>query len=539
MQRPEGRSLAAVLAEKAAVAPSHAAILFQDQAISYAELLQRADEAARALMAQGVGAGDRVGVLMGNEPDFVILAMATSMLGATLAPLNTWYKQGELAWTIRHAGLSVLVAARRFLKTDYAEVLSAIIPALNSSAPTLYPAPDEFPRLCAVVFTGEAPSGALSWAAFLREGQGVSGQALQAARAAADPASAAYILYTSGSTAEPKGVILNHDGVVANGFDLGQRRGITADDRVWFGTPLSYALGATNALPATVTAGATLVLQGHFEAGAALDAIERTQASVYYATGNISRALIDHPDYARRRIGSLKKGNAGLGAEYKRLTLVEMGITGAVPAYGLTETYGNAAVGLPDDPLEVKLATDGLPLPGMEIIIVDPATRRPLPRGEVGLALVRGHTTPGYLDNPGETAKALGADGFFDTGDLARLDAEGRFIFHSRLKEVIKSGGINVSPIEVEQLIATHPDVRGVYVVGVRDAVKGELIIAFVDTFAPISERGLREHVKERAAAFKVPHHVFFRREDQLPRLASGKVSKYRLQEEAQRELGL
>jgi fatty-acyl-CoA synthase len=526
LQRPDGQTLAAVLAEKARAAPSHPAIFYQDRIIGYGELLERAEEAAKALLAFGVGAEDRVGVLMGNEPDFVVTAMAASMLGATLVPLNTWYKKDELAWTLRHAGVCVLVLARRFLKVDYAQVFDEL---QRETCPTLR----------AIVFTGEAPSGRLAWEQFLREGEGVSQAALDAARAAVCPQSAAFVLYTSGSTAEPKGVLLNHDGVVANGFDLGQRRGINAEDRVWFGTPLFYALGATNALPATITAGASLVLQHHFEAGAAIELIERTRASVYYATGNISRAILDHADYAQRRIGSLKKGNAGLGAEYKRLSLVEMGITQAVPAYGLTETYGNATVGLPDDPLEVKLATDGAPLPGMEIVIVDPANRQPLPRGEIGLVLVRGHTTPGYLDNPAETARAIGADGFFDTGDLGRLDPEGRFIFHARLKDVIKSGGINVSPVEIEQLLSTHPDVRGAYVVGVHDARQGELIVAFVDAEPGVSEHALRQHVRSRAASFKAPHHVFFRSEDELPRLASGKVAKHRLQDEARRELDL
>lgn len=532
MRRPEGRTLAAVLAGKAAAAPSHPAIFHQGRVIAYGELLERSAAAARALIAQDVRAGERIAVLMGNEPDFVVMAMAASMVGATLVPLNTWYKAAELGWTLRHAGARLLVAARRFLKTDYAGVLAGLIPDFTRPG-------EAFQALRAVVFTGEAPAGALAWSDFIRAGAAVTAAELQARSAAVAPDSPAYVLYTSGSTAEPKGVLLNHRGVVENGFDLGQRRAITADDRVWFGTPLFYALGATNALPAAITAGASLVLQGHFEAGAAIETIERTGASVYYGTGNISRAILDHPDYARRRIGSLAKGNAGLGAEYKRLTLVEMGITGAVPAYGLTETYGNAAVGLPDDPLDVKLATDGRPLPGMEIVIVDPATRRPVAPGEVGLALVRGHTTPGYLDNPAETARAIGPDGFFDTGDLARFDAEGRFVFHARLKEVIKSGGINVSPIEVEQILSGHPDVRGAYVVGVRDAVRGERIVAFVDAAAVLSEQGLRDYVKARAAAFKVPHNILFRREDQLPRLASGKVSKYRLQEEAARELDL
>lgn len=142
------------------------------------------------------------------------------------------------------------------------------------------------------------------------------------------------------------------------------------------------------------------------------------------------------------------------------------------------------------------------------------------------------------MNNPAETAKALRSDGFFDTGDLGRFNADGRFIFHSRLKEVIKSGGINVSPVEVEQLIASHPDVRDAYVVGVADPVRGELVVAFVDAAARMGETDVKAFVKERAASFKVPHHVFFRSEAQLPRLASGKVAKYKLQEEAKLELG-
>jgi fatty-acyl-CoA synthase len=308
---------------------------------------------------------------------------------------------------------------------------------------------------------------------------------------------------------------------------------------VWLGTPLFYALGATNALPAALTAGAALILQGSFDPGLAIETIHRLEASVYYGAGNMARTIVDHPDFSRARIGSLQKGNAGLGAEYKRLALIEMGISRAVPAYGLTETYGNAAVGHPDDPLEVKLSTDGMPLPGMEIRIVDPNTDAAMERGGAGLILVRGHTTAGYLGNPVETASALRPDGFFNTGDLGKFDGEGRLIFLSRIKDVIKSSGINVSPMEVEQLLAEHPDVRDAHVVGVPHAVRGELIVAFVDRLNPVSESALYAYVKERAASFKVPHHIFFRTQSQLPRLASGKVARYRLVEDARRELGV
>jgi fatty-acyl-CoA synthase len=537
-ERPAGKTLAAVLTEKARLAPHHPAILCGAESISYAQLHERVIQSAKAMLASGVEPGDSVGVLLGNEPNWVVLCLAASAVGATFVPLNTWYRKSEIEWTLRHSGVRLLICAADYLKSDYIKLINEIIPELPSLRPGELSA-SNFPDLRSIVFMGRSTRGTLGFDDFLRFGTGIHDAALSQTTLAALADGPAFILYTSGSTAEPKGVILNHRGVVENGFDLGERRGILAEDRVWSGTPLFYGLGAVNALPATLTHGATLVLQGVFNAGSAIDVIRRTESTVYYGTGNMTRAILDHADYDQRKIGSLKKGNAGTMAEYKRLTLVEMGITGAVPAYGLTESYGNATVGNPDDPLEVKLTTNGTALPGMELRIVDPQTYHPLGAGETGLILLRGHTTPGYLNNPGETQKALREDGFLDTGDLGSLDRNGRLIFHSRLKEVIKCGGINVSPVEVEQLLARHPDVRDAYVVGVADPVKGELIVAFVDCAKPVGAQSLRDYVKEHAASFKTPHHVLFRTEEQLPRLASGKVAKHRLAEEARRELGL
>lgn len=521
--RPARNTLAEVVTEKAAAMPDHPAILFGGETLSYAVLDARAERAARALLAQGICPGERIGILIGNEPDWVVMALAAARIGVTLAPLNTWYKASELAWTVRHCGLAAIVAVRRFLKTDYGELLSEIGARPGGA----------FPKFRRLVMIGEPIEWAIGWEAFLAAADA------EVPLPTVDPDSPAYVLYTSGSTAEPKGVLLAHRGVVHNGFDLGQRRGIEPEDRTWLGTPLFYALGATNALPATLTAGATLVLQGNFEAGRALDTIEATRATVYYGTGNMSRALVDHPAFSKARVASLTKGNAGLGTEYKRLTLVEMEITGAVPAYGLTETYGNATVGDVADPLGVKLASDGRCLPGMEIRIVDSESGAELPPGEIGLVLIRGHVTPGYLDNAEETAKAIRSDGFFDTGDLGSFDADGDFRFHARLKEVIKSGGINISPVEVEQLLATHESVRDAHVVGVPDPDKGELIVAFVDPICEVEASALQAFVKARVASFKVPHHIFFRSEDRLPRLATGKIAKAALKEEARRELGI
>lgn len=531
--RPAGKTLFEVVVEHAIAAPENPAIFHNGKVISYGELLDSSSRVARALVGSGIQPGDRVATMIGNSPEWIVMALAAAASGATLVPLNSWYKQAELAWTLRHCGVNMVVAVRHFLKSDNGALLSAIIPEIGQGMTGEVTSP-AMPSLRSVVMMGQPVPGVLGWEEFLKRGD-----AIGAPLPKVDPNGIAYILYTSGSTADPKGVMLRHVGVVENGFDLGQRRAIGPHDRVYIGTPLFYSLGAANALPAALTAGAAIVLMDAFEAGRAIDVIEEAGATVYYGTGNMSRAIIDHPDYKQSRIATLKKGNAGLGAEYKRLTLVEMGITGAVPAYGLTETYGNVAVGAFDDPLEVKLATDGRALPGMEILIVDPDSGQSVQQGSTGLILTRGHIAAGYLDNPVETAKAFRDDGFFDTGDLGFLDADGRLVFRSRLKEVIKSGGINISPIEVEQLLVNHPDVRDAFIVGVADAVRGELIIAFVDTINPLSEDSLKAFVKEKAASFKVPHHIFFRSEDRLPRLATGKIAKVKLAEEARLELGI
>jgi fatty-acyl-CoA synthase len=535
---PPRATLGAVLDQMARTAGQRPAVIHFEETISYRELQQRAREAARALLALGIKRGDRVGVLLGNQPEWMVMCFAAAYVGATFVPLNTWYKKTELAWTLRHCELSVVVAAGRFLNQNYAAILQDLLPGLAQAQPGNLQS-IEYPHLRVLAVLGDPLAGTLSWPELLAQARHATDADVESAAAAVRESDPAFVLYTSGSLAAPKGVVLNHGGVIRNAFAMGERRSIHSEDRVWLGSPLFYGLGATNAMPVALTHGAALVLQGSFDAGTAIKTVADTQATVYYGTGNMTRAILDHPDYAQAKVGSLKKGNAGTSTEYKRMTLVEMGVSLACPAYGLTESYGNATVGMADDPLDVKLHTSGRPLPGFELLVVDPATSEPLPAGRVGLVLLRGYTTPGYLGNPEETARALRPDGFFDTGDLGLLDAEGRFVFHARLKEVIKSGGINVSPLEVEQLLVQHPDVRDAYVVGVADPTRGELIVAFVDVRRAVDARALREFVKERAASFKVPHHVLFRTEQQLPRLQSGKVSKYRLVEDAQRELGL
>lgn len=523
-EMPRSRTLGALVEEGAARWDEAPALHYEEATVGWRELAARVREVAAGLLALGVAPGDRVAVLFGNRPQWLHAALGAASIGAVVVPLNTWYRERELRWTVGHCGVSVVLSCDRFLNSAYAPLLGELV---------------EEGAIRAAVIDGAPAPRTTRWEDLIAAGAGADrGREVIARRDAVEPDSVAFILYTSGSSAEPKGVRLEHAGLIENGVRIAARRRTRSDDRIWLGSPLFYGLGAANALPVSLTSGASLVLHDHFEAGRALAAIERHRADVYYGTGNMTRAMIDHRDYSPARVRSLERGLAGLGPDYRRLTILEFGVAEATPAYGLTESYGHVTGGWPEDPIEARIHTDGEPLPGIEIDIVDPETLRPLARGEIGLVLLDAHChTPGYHRNPEETARAILPDGRFDTGDLGLIDTDGRFVFKSRLKDVIKSGGVNVSPAEVEQLILEHPDVRSAYVVGIGDHVRGESMVAFVDAVGGVDAEGVRAFVKSRAASFKVPQHVIACREEEVPRLAGGKVAKRELVELAERQI--
>lgn len=539
---PAARTFGALLRELATRWPERPAIAFEGTETTFAAFDRQVDELARGLLALGVDRGDTVSVLAANRPEWLLVCFATARIGAVLAPLNTWYKDDEIAFALERSRAQVLFAVPRLRRNDYEAMLERLLPELREPAPELRSA--RFGDLRHVVgLEGRAHPGGLGLAGVLEAGRAVPDAQLRAAEDAVRPEDLVFVLFTSGSTAAPKGVQLHHGDAIVNGFNIGERQHLGPDDRLWLVTPLFYGLGAVNAMPAAWTHGGCLVLQETFDAGEALEIFQCERATVYYGFGNMTRALLDHPAFSETDVSSLTKGLTGFSPEDKRLAIEELGVRRCCSVYGLTESYGNCALTDADDPLEVRLTTQGLALPGWDLKIVEPATDGPVEAGALGALLIKGFVTSGYLRDPEGTADAFDRDGYFRTGDLARIDEAGRLRFHSRLKEVIKVGGINVSAREVEELIDEHPRVRQVHVVGVPDPVRGEVIVAFVEAVGGLQdglqEDDVRAHVAQRAASFKVPAHVLLRTDAQLPRVASGKVPKFRLREEAVRALEL
>jgi fatty-acyl-CoA synthase len=531
---PASRTLGALLGEIAARRPDAEAVVFRDERLTYAALIARIDAFARALLVAGVRRGDRVAVLLPNRPEWLVSALAIAGIGGVVAAISTYSTPRELAWALEHSGAVALVTTDEFRGRRYLGPLAELCPELGRDAPgALHSA--RLPELRTVVsIDARRHDGVFTLEDFRARGTGTTASALQASRGAVVPADVCYILYTSGSTATPKGVTLAHGGVIANGFDIGERQHLTAADRVWLAVPLFWSFGSANALPAILTHGGCLVLQESFEPGEALDLLDRERCTVYYGMAHMARAMLEHPDRRRRTLSTMRTGLTIGGPEDIAMTMEAVHVRELCNVYGSTETYGNCAVTDALDPLPLRLHTQGRPLPGMQMRVVHPETRAPLAAGEVGELCVRGHVTPGYFRAPELDATAFDADGYFLTGDLGSIGDDGRVRFRGRLKEMIKTGGINVAPLEVEEVLLQHPAVKQAYVLGVPDRAKDEIVAAAVELHAgaTATAESLVAHCRDRLASYKVPARLVFRTAEQFPRTPTGKIHKPGLRQE-------
>jgi fatty-acyl-CoA synthase len=474
-----------------------------------------------------------VALLVTNRTEWLVAAIGAAKIGAVTAAISTFSTSRELGWMLEHCGASVLVTLDAFRGRSFLGALCEICPELVSSAPGALRSAKLAALHTVVAMQGGPAAGVFSLADFLARGAGVGAAELAAAQRAVRPEDICYILYTSGSTAAPKGVTLAHGPLIANGFDIGERMHLTATDRVWLAVPLFWSFGSANALPALMTHGGSIVLQESFEPGEAIALIERERCTVYYGMANIARAMREHPSHPGRRLGAMRTGLTIGPPEGIAMTIEALGAAELCNVYGATETYGNCAVTDAHDPLDQRLHSQGLPLPGMMVRVVDPMTREALPADEVGELVVAGYVTPGYYRAPELDAAAFDESGGFLTGDLGSIDRDGRVRFRGRLKEMIKTGGINVAPLEVEEVLLQHPDVVQAHVVGVPDAAKGEIVAAAVEPRpgAAVDAAAIFGFCRERLASYKVPARLAFYTADQLPRTPTGKIHKPSLAE--------
>jgi fatty-acyl-CoA synthase len=512
MNLPASRTYFDLVCEQVALRPDHMAIVDRGRAISYITLAARARVLGGALQAGGIKRGSKVGALINNRIEWLELCFGANALGAVLVPFSTWSTEAELDYLLADSGIELLFALDSFAGQDFAAMLERL------------KGTKRYPALREIVMLG-AP-----YEAFRASAEPFNGPCF------GKPEDDALILYTSGSSARPKAVRLVNRGLIENGFNIGERMGLTPEDRVLVSPPLFWSYGSANALPAILTHGATMVMQGRFEPGEALDLIERHRCTALYTLPAMTNALVAHAAFDRTRTQSLRTGLTLGTPQDLHIAAERLAAPNICNIYGATEVYGNCCVTPAEWPLEQRASCQGPPLPGVTIRIVDPGTRAPRPTGEAGEVEVKGYVTPGYAGASAEhNTSVFTADGYFRTGDLAFLDAAGHFHFVGRESEMIKRSGINVSPAEVEDALQRHAAVAAAAVVGAPDSRRGEAIFAFVVRAAgqEIESEALRTHCRSLLSSYKVPDRIEFC--DSLPVTKTGKLFKRELKEQAGR----
>lgn len=505
-------------------------IVYEDTRISYAEAAQRSGELARGLLARGVGKGTRVGLLMPNNPDFVVAWFACARIGAVVIPINTFYKPRELGFVLQHADIELLMTADRLLNNDYLERLESCLPGLaehDAATGPLYSRTCPFLREIHVWGHAERPWCHARQTLFDATAA-VDADFLAAAERCVLPADVLTIVYSSGSTADPKGAVHTHGAVIRHAFNLNHWRDLVEGDRMFSPMPFFWVGGLVFTLHCAMHAGASLIYEEVFEPGETLKLIERERATVVAGWPHYGIAMTEHPSFGERDLSSIRAGNiyallpgraAPVDPELRSNSL------------GMTETCGPHTIDRMDVDLPEHLrGSYGRPLEGMELKIVDPDSGATVPPGTLGEICIRGYNVMQGLHKV-EREDTFDADGFYHSGDGGYVNEEGYLFFTARLGDMIKTGGANVAPREVEIVLDEQPEVHSSHVVGLPHPDRGQAVAAAVvlRDGQTVSGDDLRARLKSELSAYKVPTRYFFCDKGDIPFTDSGKVDKRRL----------
>jgi acyl-CoA synthetase (AMP-forming)/AMP-acid ligase II len=505
-------------------------IVSDAERLTYAEAEARSARMARGLLARGVGKGTRVGLLASNGPDWVTSWLAVTRIGGVLVPLNTFFRSRELAWILRHADIQSLCARATFLSHDYLQRLEEAAPGLADAAgaPLRIPA---LPYLRSIHVWGACDRTWASSAAELERPEQDDGDLdeafLRQVEASVTPADTMLILYSSGSTSDPKGALHSHGGVLRHAWRMAALRELTPEDRVWSPMPFFWVGGLVFALLANLQAGACTLCQDVFDPEHTLAFLERERATIAIGWPHFGKALAEHPSRKQRDLSRLRGGNV---PEILPPEICPTDPELRANALGMTETCGPHTWGGQGALPEALRGSFGRAVAGLEHKVVDPETGAVLPPGAFGEICVRGDSLMQGLYKV-EREDCFDAQGFYHTGDRGRFDADGQLYFTGRLGDLIKTGGANVTPSEVEQLLAGQPEVKEAYVVGIPDPDRGQVVAASV-VLAPgrsVAPEELLARLRKELAAYKVPRRLFIDAMDALPFTDSGKIDKRRL----------
>ena len=491
------------------------AVVDGDRRVGFAALAAMVSGAARALLDVGIEPGDRVAVWAPNSLEWIVAALGVTSAGGVLVPVNTRFRGAEAAYVLTRSRARVLFTVRGFLDTDY--------PALLASADVALPDLEH-----TVLLSGDADDASVGWDEFLARGRAVPEADLDARLASIGPDDPSDVVFTSGTTGNPKGVVMTHGQTLRAYLDWCDWADLREGDRYLIANPFFHIFGYKAGCLASLMRGATILPVAVFDAGGVLELVERERVSVLPGAPTIYHSLLEHPDHVTRDISSLRvavTGAADIPVELIRRVREELPFERILTGYGLTEA-GTVTGSKPDDDFEHIATTVGVPWPGFEVRTVT-ESGADTPPGEPGEVVVRGETVMrGYLDDPDATAAAIDADGWLHTGDLGTFDADGYLRIVGRIKDMFIVGGFNAYPAEIENFLLRHPRIAQVAVIGIPDERLGEVPMAFVvlEPGPPVEPSEIIEWARGEMANYKVPRRVEFI--DALPVNATGKVVK-------------
>lgn len=524
-----GTTLASLLDHSVKSYKDNDLIVHEGEALSFAQVRERVDVLARVLIAEGICAGDRVGLWAPNSTRWLVAALATWRVGAVLVPLNTRFRGHEAAYVLENAAVHLLFTTTDFLGADYPAMLRAADPAGMPS------------RI--VIMSGPADDGDIGWTEFLARAEEVPSAAVAERVAAVEGDDVGLLMFTSGTTGAPRGAMIRHAAVVrcfdswSNAVDM--REG----DRQLVVIPFFTGFGLLPGVLSALIRGMCLVPQATLVGEALVEAVGRHQITVLCGPPSVFQTILDLPPEVRGGISTVRlsvTGSANVPVELIRQMREVLGIESVLTGYGLTEASGVVSVSRSDDLAETVATTAGQPIPGVEVRVTaerdDGSLELVTQPGVAGELWVRGYNVmAGYWNDPEGTAAVIDADGWLATGDIARVDERGYITITDRKKDMVIVGGFNVYPAELEGVMAQHPGIVSAAVIGVPDRRLGEVTMAFVvpRSTATFDGDAFRAWCRERMANFKVPRYV--RVVDELPLSASGKVLKGELREWAGR----
>ncbi len=505
----------------------------RDLRFTYREFNDRVDALAKGLLYIGVKPGDKVGIWAKNVPDWLTIFFATAKIGGVLVTINTNYKTSELGYLLKNADINTLCLVDGYRDSDYINMVFELVPELKDQ-PRGTLKSENFPELKNVVYIGQQKHrGMFNTAELLLLGNHIDDIELESLKENINCHDVVNMQYTSGTTGFPKGVMLSHHNILNNGYATGQCMKYTQDDKLLVCVPLFHCFGCVLALCAIITHGATMVFVEDFDPVMVLASVQKEKCTALYGVPTMFIAELNHPMFNMFDLKSLRTGiMAGslCPIETMNQVMTKMYMKDVIIVYGLTESSPGMTATRTHNSPEIRSTTVGFEYPNVEVKIVNHETGEDCKPGEQGEICCRGYNVmKGYYKNPEATQKAIDADGWLHSGDLAVKTKDGFYKITGRIKDMIIRGGENIYPREIENYLYQIPQIEAVEVAAVPSKKYGEEVGAFVKLKkdCQLTEEEILDFCRGKIARFKIPKYIFFVNE--FPMTASGKIQKYKL----------